>query len=323
MLALAGSLAATTVLAQDMSIKSGQHRLLALDGRVVKWGPSKLGTGAVVRYALAGGTIRSEGAINCGVLNSFEKLARSMDVADEIVEEELQGAMQAWEAVADISFERVSDTAKADLIIGTQALLRGRAYANVMPHHFAGFARRSVGKGIVNSLGEPSGRRSEIAVRRQSPMAIAPIRQSLICLNVNSGWKIGYDGDLRRYDLRHTFMHELGHAIGLDHPGVRTELMDFRYHEAFKGLQYGDVKGAALLYGPPKTTEKRALTWTLLLHLISGRISLKASVPALASHSKTTISVVTMPAPIACKRSRHAFSLSSVRDDVASVTTKT
>ena len=83
-------------------------------------------------------------------------------------------------------------------------------------------------------------------------ISIAPIGQALICLNVNSAWKIGFDGDLRRYDLRHTFMHELGHAIGLDHPGVRTALMDFRYREHFQGLQSGDVAGAVRLYGPPR-----------------------------------------------------------------------
>ena len=58
-------------------------------------------------------------------------------------------------------------------------------------------------------------------------------------------------------------------------------------------------------------------------YLISGSSALKAGVPALPSHSNTTISVVTIPAPLACRRSRQAFSDSSVRDEVASVTTKT
>jgi hypothetical protein len=39
------------------------------------------------------------------------------------------------------------------------------------------------------------------------------------------------------------------------------------------------------------------------VHLISGSSSLNAVVPAFASHSKTTISVVTIPAPIAWRRS--------------------
>jgi hypothetical protein len=48
-------------------------------------------------------------------------------------------------------------------------------------------------------------------------------------------------------------MHEIGHAIGLDHPGIPEALMDFRYREAFSSLQAGDRAGAKALYGPVLT----------------------------------------------------------------------
>ena len=51
------------------------------------------------------------------------------------------------------------------------------------------------------------------------------IRQSLICLNPVKPWKVGFDGNLKVYDIRHTIAHEIGHAIGLDHPGASGSLM--------------------------------------------------------------------------------------------------
>ena len=76
------------------------------------------------------------------------------------------------------------------------------------------------------------------------------IGRSLICLNPRQPWKIGFDGDLKVYDLRYTLAHEIGHAIGLDHPSPSGQLMSYRYDEGQPGLQPGDIKGAALLYGP-------------------------------------------------------------------------
>jgi hypothetical protein len=37
------------------------------------------------------------------------------------------------------------------------------------------------------------------------PLAVKSIRQSLICLNPEKTWKVGYDGNLDVYDLYFTF----------------------------------------------------------------------------------------------------------------------
>ncbi len=76
-----------------------------------------------------------------------------------------------------------------------------------------------------------------------------PISRSLICLNPDRTWKVGFDGDLQRYDIRYTLTHEIGHAIGLDHPAGGGEIMGYRYEEAFRKLQPGDIAGAVQLYG--------------------------------------------------------------------------
>jgi len=78
---------------------------------------------------------------------------------------------------------------------------------------------------------------------------VKPISRSLICLNPERGLKIGFDGDLQRYDIRYTLAHEIGHAIGLDHPAGAGQIMGYRYEEAFRELQAGDIAGAGQLYG--------------------------------------------------------------------------
>ena len=80
-------------------------------------------------------------------------------------------------------------------------------------------------------------------------LALRPIRQALICLNPDQPWKIGFDGRLGIYDLRYTLMHEIGHAIGLDHPGASGALMGFRYDEKRDGLAPADIEAAQKLYG--------------------------------------------------------------------------
>ncbi|MEX1198557.1 MAG: matrixin family metalloprotease [Pseudohongiellaceae bacterium] len=194
------------------------YRLLELDGYKVKWGDRRLGVAASVSYAFARENLRFDDAINCGNLAPIDVLVGE-NLSMESLARETVAAFRVWERAAALSFHEVSDARHADIVLGAQGQPRGQAFAN------------------VSYASDP-----EEGVRA--------IEQSLVCLNPDHGWKVGFDGDEDVYDIRYTLIHEIGHAIGLDHPGPSGQVMAFRYTEAFDDLQTGDLRGIRRLYGP-------------------------------------------------------------------------
>ena len=238
--------AALALLVPSVPAMSAEFRLLQLGGDFVKWGEPELGTGATVTYAFAAGTRHFDNARNCTTIEPLDVLARRTGIPQPALEREFGRAVAAWEQVADIRFRRAGTAAAADIVVGVQSRPRGRAFANVLP-----MDRYPVGRARP-------GEKTRLTVftahfgpaAREGRRDVAPIEQSLICLNPTLEWKIGFDGNSAVYDLRYTFMHEIGHALGLDHPSSSGELMSFRYDETFRAPQEGDIAGAELLYGP-------------------------------------------------------------------------
>lgn len=223
---LAASLVATFAFlggasANDQRPTDPEYRLLVLDGTLVRWA---LPTGhhlTVVKYAFLTQPAEFKGARNCGKMLPAAAALDPSHVDQSAFRHEVRAAFDMWEAAANISFRETKDVAEAGILIGAEAEPRGRAFTNVAPHG-------TVGTGISG------------------------ISQSLICLNPETRWKIGFDGNLDVYDLRYTIAHEIGHAIGLDHPGAEGQLMSYRYVERSRSLQPGDIAGAAALYGHPR-----------------------------------------------------------------------
>ncbi|SFR39102.1 Matrixin [Marinobacter gudaonensis] len=205
------------------------YRLLELEGYLVKWGEQQLGTGAKISYAFADETLEFDNARNCGVLAPMRALS-SQNLSFEMLVKETAAAFRVWERAADLSFHRVANARDADIILGAQGEPHRRAFANVT------FAPR-----------EKDGVRA--------------IDQSLVCLNPEQKWKIGFDGDMETYDIRYTLIHEIGHAIGLDHPGPSGQVMGFRYTENFPELQPGDLRGIRHLYGI-RASDRQLVTGT-------------------------------------------------------------
>jgi len=193
-------------------------RLLDLENQSVKWRTPLFGESAQVTYAFATRDTTTAGARNCGRMLPPSAAYVPSRITEAQFRHEVAAAFRMWEAAANIGFRETADAERADILIGAQAEPIGRAFTNVALK--AGDAGKKV------------------------------IGRSLICLNPRQPWKIGFNGDLKVYDLRYTLAHEIGHAIGLDHPSPSGQLMSYRYDEGQPGLQPGDIKGAALLYGP-------------------------------------------------------------------------
>lgn len=207
---------------------SDSYVLLRLAGSWVKWGNPTIGTRARVTYALATASMESPKALNCRSIVPVGPLLRRSEIALGVFQRELRAAFAAWSRAADITFVPVDDSAKADIVIGAQRVPRGRAFADV-----------SFNEVVSNG--------------------IKSIRKSVVCLNPAIRWKVGFDGNVDVYDLRYTLIHEIGHAIGLDHPGPSGQIMSFNYHEEFRGLQAGDANGVSRLYGKLSTLAAKSM----------------------------------------------------------------
>ena len=192
--------------------------LLKLAGNHVQWRAPANGQVLVVTYMLVRDDVESAGARNCRKMTSLDRLIAASELAPSAVHEEIAAAFQMWEAAVNISFREASEGERANILIGAQAEPQGWAFADV-------------------------------SYDTASPERVKPISLSRICLNPAKRWKIGFDGNLSVYDLRYTLVHEIGHAIGLDHPAGADQIMGYRYEERFRTLQSGDKQGAALLYG--------------------------------------------------------------------------
>lgn len=194
-------------------------RLLKLDGRTVKWGEAAYGASSTVTYALLARRRSFNDAHNCRAMAPVEDgFLAAQGIAPAEFEAAVTDSFDMWQSAAGVTFVKAADPETADILIGVDLDKRGWAHADV---------RAAASDGDIRT-----------------------IKRSLICLNPEKVWKIGFGKDSDAQDVRYTLSHEIGHAIGLNHPGPHGAVMAYRYAEDFNDLQPGDINGARVLYGP-------------------------------------------------------------------------
>jgi hypothetical protein len=221
------ALAVLTAASASAANAADLFRPLVIGGAEVRWIAPRLDQPLTLRYAVADRDVLTADAINCGRLRAPDRLLSKSSLGADDVRRAAREAASRWSRVANIVFVETRDAAAADIVIGEQAEPRGLAFTNL-------------------TLAEPTGG------------ALRGIAKAQICLNPEKRWNFGFDGNLTTYDLVHSISHEIGHAIGLDHPSARGHLMSFRYLETYDGLSDGDALGAISLYGARQGKTDRA-----------------------------------------------------------------
>ena len=225
---------------------AASQELLRVGDKVVKWASPKTGSPTIITYAVLQAPYnvpREKSTLspdNCSAMLSFSKVvSASPGVTETAAKQQLREAFDAWSSVANVVFLEEQESRRANIVIGASSVAKGRAFAN-LSYRGGGIAALAVTKAL-------GGIDRVHLMKREG----AVIEQAYICLNPKMRWKIGFDGNLDVYDLRYTFTHEIGHAIGLDHPGTTGAIMAYRYDEHVRSLQDSDVDAARFLYGPP------------------------------------------------------------------------
>lgn len=201
--------------------RADEFRLLKRDGTHLKWGTGEFGSGAEISYRIVDRPAAFPDGINCPLLESVAGLLERGGLRDADFAAEVRAAFSLWERAAGVRFVEAADMSAADLLIGAQQLPRGIAFT-----------------GLRYESGDAG-------------PAVARITKAAICLNPRLVWETAQDGSIETYSVRRVLAHEIGHVIGLDHPGPRGQIMGYSYSEGPTVLHQGDIDGALQLYGPP------------------------------------------------------------------------
>ena len=195
-----------------------------------KWGSSILGNGATVTWSLVPAGIDCAAAFGGGACST----TALSDFLPTGFESQIQGALDAWAAVANLKFVKVSDdgaatgapTASGDIRFGARSfsgtVLDGASGVGYFPPSYY----TTPGGGPVISLTSSS-------------------QAGDVFFNSDHG------AAFSAADYLFTIAaHETGHALGLDHTLVPNSLMNVAPVPGL-GPQADDIAGMQFLYGAP------------------------------------------------------------------------
>lgn len=189
--------------------------------QILKVGGAKLQAGAHVRWTLLDRDHTDPALKNCRSMVSISRLFANSPLTIEIVRREAERGLAVWSDVADLHFEYVASVEHADIIVGAQAVPEGWAFA-------------------------------DITFKTDETSSFGTITKAAVCFNPERLWSV--DDSAGAYCLRHTFAHEFGHTLGLDHPQASTAdfIMSYKYYKCDTPAHPLERKAIQYLYGETK-----------------------------------------------------------------------
>ena len=144
-----------------------------------------------------------------GQFNDFDSF-----ITEESFREEITESFAAWENTADIRFQLVPDSDDVDIRFGW-GILDGSGGV--------------LGQATVPSFGALSG--------------------VIVIFDEDEDWFLGGDSPPDQIDFSSTAIHEIGHAIGINHSEKSQALMNASYSKTIFDLQPDDKEAVISIYG--------------------------------------------------------------------------
>ncbi|MCF6254608.1 MAG: matrixin family metalloprotease [Thiomicrorhabdus sp.] len=189
------------------------------------WGVNnRLGDGASISYSFA------DWNYSCGRESSCFSLTDFMPTG---YQEVIGSAFDAWADVSNLSFNQVADQS-GDIVLGGEFI---DGVGSELAH--AGIGVNDFSNGTET---------------------ISYISSGFVHFDSDEPWSL--DGSER--DLYSVALHEIGHALGLDHSDDSSALM-YRLYTGTNSLQEDDIAGIQYLYGASVSPVPEASTYLMFL----------------------------------------------------------